>query len=339
MLWPLPGQMPAFWLRPEKTLLAWALSPLGALYGMVTAARMSRRGVKAAIPVICIGNLTAGGAGKTPATLAIARILMQLGARPAIISRGYGGTLAGPVAVDPSCHDAGAVGDEPLMMARIMPVIIARHRPGGAALAAMTGATLALMDDGLQNPSLAKNLSIAVIDGAVGTGNGFCLPAGPLRAPVAAQWPYVDAVLIIGDGEPGLKLAEAASRALKPVFTARLAPDASIASALKGQRVLALAGIGRPQKFVDTLASLGADVVATAFFADHHSFSIHQLTEAAARAEAAGARVVTTQKDAARMAGSWDEARLGVLTVLPVTLELDDEAGFTKWLMPMLAAA
>ena len=335
---------PDFWQNPEPTWMAIVLRPIAAIYGAITALRMRNSGERASQPVICIGNVTAGGAGKTPMALAVAALLRQLDVSAAIVSRGYGGALTGPVVVDPAIHNAADVGDEPLMMAQLTPVIVARHRPHGAELAKATGAGITILDDGLQNSSLIKDFTLAVIDGAVGIGNGLCLPAGPLRAPMDAQWPRIDALIIIGQKSARQAastdvLAQTARRMGKPVFTSQFVPDATLAEALKGRRVLALAGIGRPRKFTDTLLQLGANVVETAFFGDHHSFTQHELMGVSARASAANAMVVTTQKDAARIGASWDKAQLGQLHVLPVVLRLDDEAGFVALLRPLAVSS
>ncbi|MGL4727364.1 MAG: tetraacyldisaccharide 4'-kinase [Bosea sp. (in: a-proteobacteria)] len=320
MMWRTPG----FWYAPKPGSLARLLQPLGAIYGAITARRMAGSGEQASLPVICIGNVTAGGAGKTPTVLTLAALMSARGFAPAIVTRGHGGSLHGPVLVSPSGHGPEDVGDEPLMMARRGAlVVVARDRPAGVAYAASLGATMAILDDGLQNASLKKEFSLAVVDGAVGIGNGLCVPAGPLRAPLAAQWHAIDALLVIGDGEAGEQVAEKAHGAAKPVFTARLAPDASIAASLVGQQVLALAGIGRPEKFSETLQRLGARVAETAFFADHHAYSAQDVAQVSARAAALKLTVVTTQKDAVRLHKLWDISSHGPLTVLPVELRLD----------------
>jgi tetraacyldisaccharide 4'-kinase len=188
---------PRFWWHPSPSLRANLLRPVGLVYGSVAASRMKRRGEQAELPVICIGNFTAGGAGKTPTAIAIATILDTAGENPAFLSRGYGGRLAGPVRVQPQ-HGAADIGDEPVLLSRTARTIVSRSRPAGARLAYEIGATVVIMDDGLQNPSLVKDCAIAVVDGATGIGNGLPLPAGPLRVPMGTQWPLVDAVLVIG---------------------------------------------------------------------------------------------------------------------------------------------
>src|SRR5215471_2279010 len=186
---------PAFWWR-EPGLLAALLAPLGALYGAVAALRLQLPGRRARVPVVCVGNLTLGGSGKTPTAIAIARMLQAAGDRPVFLTRGYGGRLAGPVLVTPS-HTAAEVGDEPLLLARVAPTIVARDRVTGAAAAEAAGAGIIVMDDGFQNPSLEKDLSVLVVDGRRGIGNDHVFPAGPLRAPLAAQLAGADAVLVI----------------------------------------------------------------------------------------------------------------------------------------------
>ena len=299
---------PGFWQQSPPSRAARLLSPLGVLYGGITRRRMQRAGADAGCPVICIGNFTAGGAGKTPLTLLVGEILATQGRKPFFLSRGYGGTAGrGPLRVDPACHGAGEVGDEPLLLAALAPVIVGADRVAAARLAVALGADVLVMDDGLQNPSLAKTFSFAVVDGEVGAGNGLCLPAGPLRAPLAAQWPYVDGVVIIGAGDSGAALARSAIAAGKQVFLGRLAANADDAAQLRGQRVVAFAGIGRPAKFFATLAEIGAQLVAQHEFADHHVFSSAELAALQAQAQALQARLVTTRKDQVRLGQAGSE--------------------------------
>lgn len=307
---------PAFWDAHPHHPAALALRPLGALYGRLTAARMARPGARGPCPVLCLGNFTLGGAGKTPAALALADILRDLGARPAFLSRGYGGRLPGPVAVDPARHGAADVGDEPLLLARCAPAVVARDRVAGAALCAAGGADVIVMDDGLQNPSLAKDLALAVVDAGAGIGNGLPFPAGPLRAPLADQWAHVAGLILVGDG-PGEAVAEAALRHGLPVHRARLAAEPG---ALAGRRVLAFAGIGRPQKFFATVRESGADVAATRAFPDHHPYAAGDLAALAAEAARLGADLVTTEKDAVRLPAAF------AARVLSVRLRFRDEA-------------
>jgi tetraacyldisaccharide 4'-kinase len=291
---------------------------------------MKRRGEQAELPVICIGNFTAGGAGKTPTAIAIATILDTAGENPAFLSRGYGGRLAGPVRVQPQ-HGAADIGDEPVLLSRAARTIVSRSRPAGARLAYEIGATVVIMDDGLQNPSLVKDCAIAVVDGATGIGNGLPLPAGPLRAPMGAQWPMVDAVLVIGDGEPGRQVGLEADEHGKRVFTASLEPAPEAAASLKGRRIMAFAGIGRPEKFFDTLHACGALVDVTHAFPDHHPFKPEEVAALRKEAESLGLLPITTEKDLVRIANAseaWPE-----LTALPVRLRIENETGLRNLLM------
>ena len=219
---------PAFWWTPGPGMIAWLLAPVGWIWGRVAARRMGLPGETLAAPVICIGNFVVGGAGKTPVALAVADLLRRGGRRPAFLSRGHGGSLgASPVAVEAAHHGAADIGDEPLLLARHAPTIVARDRVAGARAALSAGADVIVMDDGLQNPALAKRLTIAVVDAGVGVGNGLCLPAGPLRAPLNPQWALADAIVLVGDGAAGDQVARAAHDHGKTVFRARLAPDAA----------------------------------------------------------------------------------------------------------------
>lgn len=336
---------PAFWWRPPG-LAAALLAPASLAYGAVAAARMRRPGRRAAVPVICVGNVTVGGAGKTPAAIAVAAILRALGLRPAFLLRGYGGSLAGPVAVDPARHHHGQVGDEALLLARHAPAVVARDRPAGAALAVRLGADVIVMDDGMQNPSLDKDLTLAVFDGSRGIGNGRVLPAGPLRAPMAAQWPAIDACLIVGEGEfmsgfAGEISGEFARDARRirdvPVLTSRLAPEFA-PHQLAGRRVLAVAGIGHPAKFAATLRECGAEVAGLAAFPDHHPFTPAEVRRVLGRAAELGAVPVTTEKDLVRLAalrGAVPEVER--IVALPVSLRVDDPGALETLLRHALA--
>ncbi len=304
---------PVFWSSP-RGLVAWLLAPFGWIYGAITAWRMGRSGTRVGIPVICIGNLTAGGAGKTPTVRMLAEALRAQGENPYVVSRGYGGSLAGPVRVDPDQMSAADCGDEPLLLARSLPVIVSRDRLEGARLAEAEGATLVLLDDGLQNPRLAKDCSIAVVDAGQGFGNGLCLPAGPLRAPVGAQMRHVDAVLLIGEG-----VAPDLADAL--VFCARIVPEPGAVAALSGRPLLAFAGIGRPDKFFATLRESGLAVAATRTFADHHPYTEAEIASLRADAAASGLTMVTTEKDAARLPPDAQD-----IPVLPITLSRENDA-------------
>jgi tetraacyldisaccharide 4'-kinase len=315
---------PAFWHRPaswESLLLA----PLAALYGAVAERRLQRAGLDAGIPVLCVGNYHVGGAGKTPTVLALSKLLRDLGEQPVVLSRGYGGKLSGPVKVDPALHGAAEVGDEPLMLAATLPVVIARDRANGVALAKSQGASVIVMDDGFQNPSVAKDASIILIDSHRGLGNGKVIPAGPLRAPLPTQIARTDALVVIGDGAAARLVAAELSTRGRPVFSARLKPDEASIAALRGKRVLAFAGIGDPGRFFDGLRASGIEVIRQRVFADHHSFSKHEIESLIADASREGLTLVTTEKDLARLrvAGQlpiWAQA----IVTFGVSLEFAD---------------
>ena len=317
---------PAFWHRPSSwtSLL---LTPLGALYGLVAARRLQRQGFDAGIPVLCVGNYHVGGAGKTPTVLALAKMLRDLGETPVVLSRGYGGRLQGPIRVDPERHVAADVGDEPLMLARTVPVVVARDRIEGVALARSQGASVILMDDGFQNPAIAKDASLIVIDSVRGLGNGRVLPAGPLRAPLPPQLARTDALIVIGNGTAAAAVAAAVAARGKPVLPAHLEPDHASLASLRGKRVLAFAGIGDPDRFFRTLRASGIEVVVTRAFPDHHPFSQSEIEILVAAAKRDALTPVTTEKDLARLRRvgglpSW----AGDIVPFAVTLEFDDVA-------------
>ncbi len=330
---------PAFWWR-EAGLAAGLLAPLAALYGAVAGARLTRRGARAAVPVVCIGNLTVGGAGKTPLALALARRLAADGDTPMLLSRGYRGRLEGPLRVDPVRHRALDVGDEPLLLARVAPTFVARDRVAGAQAAAAAGANIIVMDDGFQNPSLHKDFSVLVVDGRRGIGNGRVVPAGPLRAPLMAQLARADALVVVGPSQAAADVTAAARARGMPVFAAELAPDAAAVAALAGTRVLAFAGIGYPQKLFATLTAAGIVVAATRSFPDHHRYTPVQAAMLCAQADREALMLVTTEKDLVRMQGDADIAGLAARArALPVTLMLADPDGFWRLLRTKLAGA
>jgi tetraacyldisaccharide 4'-kinase len=333
---------PAFWWR-RPTLAARLLAPAAAVYGAVAAARLTRRGRPAGVPVICVGNLTVGGAGKTPTAIAVAQLLAAEGERLLFLSRGYGGSERGPLQVDLERHGAAEVGDEPLLLARTAATVVARDRVSGARMAKKLGAGVIVMDDGFQNPSLTKDLSVLVIDGRRGIGNGRVIPAGPLRAPLAIQLRRAQALLVVG-AQPHASGAgaEAVLRAARArglaTFAARLEPDASFVTALGSGRVLAFAGIGDPEKFFATLAAAGVSVVARRSFPDHHRYTRAEAERLCEEADREGLVLVTTEKDAARFARDAEAAQLAALAhALPVRLVFDEEERFRSFLLERLA--
>lgn len=298
---------PDFWQRDGA--LPVLLSPLGALYGMTVAFKARRAApVDSGLPVVCVGNLTAGGTGKTPIAIAIAERLRAQGQRPYFLTRGYGGTTRGP-ALASRGHSAAEMGDEALVLARTAPTIVARNRAAGAKLAREKGASVLVMDDGHQNFALRKSLSLVVIDAEAGFGNGRPIPAGPLREPVAQGLARADAVIMVGDGDPDLK------GYLGPLLRAHLKADGT---GFAGKRVFAFAGIGRPGKFVTSLQESGANVIGSCFFGDHHAYAEHEISQL--KMVAGDALLVTTEKDFVRLTTTEREG----IRVLKVAATFDD---------------
>lgn len=320
---------PEFWGRPPG-LSAALLSPLSAAWTAAARRRqLAASPYRAPVPVICVGNLVAGGAGKTPVVLGLAEMLGASGIAAHIVSRGYGGRLAGPLRVDPMVHDAAAVGDEPLMIAAAAPCWVARDRAAGVRAATEAGAAAIILDDGLQNPTVAKDLSLLVVDAEFGFGNGRVIPAGPLREPAAACLGRSDAVVLLGDGAAPPALLAASC----PTLRARLEPVAG--ERFAGARVMAFAGIGRPEKFFASLRGIGTVLVAAQPFADHHRFSQHEIARLREAAAHSDARLVTTAKDWARLPEPW---RSGI-EVLEIRLRWQDPAAAGRLLSGVLGQA
>jgi len=325
---------PRFWYPkrkghiPFEAKLLWPFAELYALTGKARTA-MTRPEI-ADVPVICIGNLTLGGSGKTPATIAIAEMLIEMGRKPAVLTRGYGGTLGGPLRVDPEVHSSAEVGDEPILLSRVAPVIVARNRVEGARLAAQEGADIVLMDDGFQNPSLKKDFSLVVVDGRRFFGNGQVFPAGPLREKAREGLSRADAVLIMG-GEAKAPLPDVLQRFRGPVLRAKLIPQIQ-AALLNDIKVLAFAGIGSPEKFFRTVLAQGARMMAEVSFPDHHRYTEQDLLNLKRRALELEADLVTTEKDEVRLPAGTEN-----IVAIPVKSIFDDPAAANELLKSWLA--
>ena len=330
---------PPFWWQ-ESGACAPALAPLAALYGAIAGARLARNGARADVPVICIGNLTVGGGGKTPTAIAVARMLLARGWRPAFLTRGYGGRNPGPVRVSLGSN-AAEFGDEPLLLARIAPTIVARDRVAGASAAIAGGADVIVMDDGLQNPALAKTVALVALDGRRGVGNGRVIPAGPLRAPLPRQLDHVNALMVIGEaGSSACTVIRAARHRGLPIFTARLEPDSDVVAALKQRPVLAYAGIADPEKFFVTLKGADITVAQRRGFSDHHVYTAADADRLLDAASRTGLQLVTTEKDAARLSADSALSELAARSIaLPVTLVIEDEGRLADWLCAAIKTA
>ena len=303
------------------------LKPLSWLWAAATARRMARtEPVDPGVAVISVGNLTVGGSGKTPVAREVLRLLRDQGVEAHGLTRGYGGRLAGPVRVDPARHAAGDVGDEPLLLSSVAPVWVAKDRPEGARAAAAAGAAAVVMDDGHQNPTLQKTLSLIVVDGETRGGEWPCgagavFPAGPMREPLQAGLARADAVVLLlpadlsGPDQELLKLFKE-----KPVFIARLEP----AAAPPAGPQLGFAGIAKPWKVERALTAAGCALIDFAAFPDHAAFAEGDLKVLAARAADQGAGLVTTEKDWVRLPPEWR----GRVAAWPVRARFEDEAGF-----------
>jgi tetraacyldisaccharide 4'-kinase len=281
-------------------VLASALAPFGALYGRIAEKRFAQGApYRSRLPVICIGNFTAGGSGKTPTAIAVAKLLAELGAKPAFLTRGYGGTIEGPQFIKKG-QSAEEVGDEPLLLAEIAPTMVSVDRPAGAKAIEASDASVIVMDDGFQNPSLAKDLSLVVVDAESGIGNGLVMPAGPLRAPLEAQMTRADALIVIGDGGRAAPLIAAFAAQNKPVLKARMVPRQDKRWLLV-LPVIGFAGIARPEKFFATLRNNGARLIDQRSYPDHYRYSERQARSLLREAKDYNAMLVTTEKDWVRL--------------------------------------
>ncbi len=302
---------PLFW--KQKTFLSTLLLPLGWVYGTVTAWRMRRaRPYQASCPVFCVGNITAGGTGKTPVSIALAEILKSMGKHPFFISRGYGGKLKG-VLVDEKKHTPFDVGDEPLLLAQTAPVVINPNRAEAAKLALQNGADCLIMDDGFQNPTLHKDFSFLVFDGAYGIGNGRVLPAGPLRESFEGGVQRAQALIILGQDVQNL-----AQKTKLPVLRGQIVP---VSPQKNKKPVLAFAGIGHPEKFYRSLEECGFDVAATRDFPDHHFYEEAELDALVEEAKQHDLEIYTTSKDYVKISAKFKP----LIKVLGIRVEFDDQ--------------
>lgn len=331
------------WWR-EGGLIPLLLSPISALWAIGGLVRgLGVTPYHPSIPLICVGNVTVGGSGKTPVVQALVRELIARGRTPGILSRGHGGSERGPLLVEPDTHDASRVGDEPLLHARLAPTVIARDRAEGARLLETLGVDIIVMDDGLQNPSLRPSAAILVVDAATGLGNNRLMPAGPLRETVASALAKCQAIAIVGE-EAGTLPAPLAGSSL-PVFRAQIEPRAEPEQArgqtggrFLGRRVLAFAGIGRPEKLAETLTGLGAEVVELRPFADHHRYRPDEIRALIERAETLDAQLVTTAKDHVRLPPEFSQPDLRdsktgpVVDVVEVDLVWTEPSAVSAWL-------
>jgi tetraacyldisaccharide 4'-kinase len=301
------SEAPVFWWeRPDWR--AFLLSPFAAIYGAVAENRLLKASSpQIDLPVICVGNLTVGGGGKTPTVVALVNHAQKLGLKPGIITRGYGGHEKGPHIVDNAHDSARHVGDEPLLLSYHARVAVGKNRLASAKLLKSKGCNFIIMDDGFQSARLHADCNLIVVDSRRGIGNGHVIPAGPLRAPLTAQMRKTDALLVIGKGDQAEWVIRAAARAGKPVFEASFKWEE--AATVRGKRFLAFAGIADPDKFFDTLQESGAWVSLSRSFPDHYHYTDEDMAELMQTAETADLTLVTTEKDAVRFVRGTEMAQ------------------------------
>ncbi|TYR31985.1 tetraacyldisaccharide 4'-kinase [Mesorhizobium microcysteis] len=297
------SEAPPFWWR-KADWRAWSLWPFSAAYGAVARRRLlNAPREKVDAPVLCVGNLTVGGSGKTPVAIALARQAAAMGLKPGILSRGHGGSVAGhPHFVDPHHDSARHVGDEPLLLARAAPVAVTADRAAGARMLIARGCNFIIMDDGFQSARIHIDHALIVVDARRGIGNGHTIPGGPMRASLVDQMRYADGVLKVGEGPAAETVLRQAARAGRPFYEASVVPTAP--EGIAGARCLAFAGIGEPEKFFDTVTAVGGELIVSKSFGDHHFYSDFDAQDLLATADAQGLQLVTTAKDAVRLDNS-----------------------------------
>lgn len=326
----MPLRTPSWWYT-KASLLPALLAPAAIIWNAATRLRWTFvKPYKSKLPVICIGNFTAGGAGKTPTALAVAHMLRDAGEHPIFLTRGFGGTIRGPHLVDPLNDTAQSVGDEPLLLASTAPTIVAVDRAEGAKLAERQDASVIIMDDGFQNPGLAKSLCLIVVDGALGLGNEHVIPAGPLRASLGCQLAMADILVLIGEGSASERVKALAEDASLPILMAQIAPSTD-ASWLKGKPIVAFAGIGNPEKIFLTVENSGGRLMERIAFPDHHPFTLEDARNLLELADRHGAQLVTTQKDFIRIEGSAELQKLKEASrALSVSLNFKNKKALKK---------
>lgn len=321
------SEAPPFWWT-KADWRAWGLSPFSFVYGKVAGHRLARaRRASIPVPVICVGNFTVGGAGKTPTALTLARTAREKGFVPGFLTRGYGGSLDVTTLVEIGHHRATAVGDEALLLAREAMTVVSRRRADGARKLVSEGADLIIMDDGFQSASLEIDFALIVIDSVRGIGNGHLVPGGPVRAPIAEQMRQLSAILKVGDGDAADRLVRQASRAAKPVYVSSLVPQP--APGIGDRPLLAFAGIADPGKFYRTVEALGGRISVRRSFPDHHYFTEDEVADLLDDAQKQGLALVTTAKDAVRLDGQHGRTAelAGAMRVVEVEMVFDDPHG------------
>ena len=337
---------PFFWRDSSKSAeaIALALAPFSAIYALGKSLhRALSQETRLSVPVLCVGNLEVGGAGKTPTALYLAKKLQETGERPHILSRGYGGRGRGILRVQADRHKSADVGDEPLLLAAQAPTWTGAKRRRSAEMAIKEGASLLIMDDGFQNPSLYKDISILVADAEAGIGNGRLIPAGPLRESLKDGFARASLLLLLGEGKAGEALVKRAEKRAIPVYRGKLAPSATDAEKLRSERVLAFAGLARPEKFTKTLQEIKAQIADWQPFPDHHLYREKDAAALLRRAEEKNLRLITTEKDMARLKSSPQRSARGELAsraeALRVSLAIEGEAEFLETIRRGISAA